>query len=56
MTERRLGVSEQTVRRDVDRQRDLGCPVRAVKGPDGGTGSKRAVTLSRRAGRAAGTG
>ncbi|ANY06279.1 helix-turn-helix transcriptional regulator [Pseudonocardia sp. HH130630-07] len=32
----RLGVSERTVRRDVDRLRDLGYPVRAVKGPDGG--------------------
>ncbi|MFJ9368925.1 helix-turn-helix transcriptional regulator [Nocardia sp. NPDC101769] len=33
---RRLGVSERTVRRDVDRLRELGYPVRAVKGPDGG--------------------
>ncbi|KDN22464.1 helix-turn-helix transcriptional regulator [Amycolatopsis rifamycinica] len=32
----RLGVSERTVRRDVDRLRELGYPVRAVKGPDGG--------------------
>ncbi|RMI30526.1 helix-turn-helix transcriptional regulator [Nocardia stercoris] len=33
---RRLGVSERTVRRDVDRLRELGYPVRAVKGPEGG--------------------
>ncbi|MEV6647852.1 WYL domain-containing protein [Amycolatopsis sp. NPDC051371] len=33
---RRLGVSERTVRRDVDRLRELGYPVHAVKGPDGG--------------------
>ncbi|MDT8914709.1 WYL domain-containing protein [Amycolatopsis sp. PS_44_ISF1] len=33
---RRLGVSERTVRRDVDRLRELGYPVQAVKGPDGG--------------------
>ena len=32
----RLGVSPRTVRRDVDRLRELGYPVRAVKGPDGG--------------------
>jgi predicted DNA-binding transcriptional regulator YafY len=32
----RLGVSERTVRRDVDRLRGLGYPVTAVKGPDGG--------------------
>ena len=32
----RLGVSSRTVRRDVDRLRELGYPVRAVKGPDGG--------------------
>ncbi|MYS85777.1 helix-turn-helix transcriptional regulator [Embleya scabrispora] len=32
----RLGVSERTVRRDVDRLRELGYPVRAIKGPDGG--------------------
>ncbi|MXG88889.1 WYL domain-containing protein [Nocardioides flavescens] len=32
----RLGVSERTVRRDVDRLRELGYRVRAVKGPDGG--------------------
>ncbi|ONI76240.1 transcriptional regulator [Actinosynnema sp. ALI-1.44] len=32
----RLGVSERTVRRDVDRLRELGYPIRAVKGPDGG--------------------
>ena len=29
----RLGVSERTVRRDVDRLRELGYPVQAVKGP-----------------------
>lgn len=32
----RLRVSRRTVRRDVDRLRDLGYPVRATKGPDGG--------------------
>jgi len=32
----RLNVSARTVRRDVDRLRELGYPVRAVKGPDGG--------------------
>ncbi|MBN6040206.1 YafY family protein [Amycolatopsis sp. 195334CR] len=32
----RLGVSERTVRRDVDRLRELGYPIHAVKGPDGG--------------------
>ncbi|ODA71042.1 Bifunctional ligase/repressor BirA [Streptomyces sp. AVP053U2] len=32
----RLGVSPRTVRRDVDRLRELGYPVEAVKGPDGG--------------------
>jgi biotin operon repressor len=32
----RLEVSDRTVRRDVDRLRDLGYDVRAIKGPDGG--------------------
>jgi predicted DNA-binding transcriptional regulator YafY len=32
----RLDVSARTLRRDVDRLRELGYPVRAVKGPDGG--------------------
>ncbi|MBD5786203.1 YafY family transcriptional regulator [Cellulosimicrobium terreum] len=32
----RLAVSPRTVRRDVDRLRELGYPVRATKGPDGG--------------------
>jgi biotin operon repressor len=32
----RLDVSPRTVRRDVDRLRDLGYPVHATKGPDGG--------------------
>ena len=32
----RLGVSERTVRRDVDRLRDLGYPVEATPGVDGG--------------------
>lgn len=32
----RLAVTPRTVRRDVDRLRELGYPVRAFKGPDGG--------------------
>lgn len=32
----RLGVSRRTVRRDVDRLRELGYPVQASKGSDGG--------------------
>jgi predicted DNA-binding transcriptional regulator YafY len=32
----RLAVSERTVRRDVDRLRELGYPISATKGPDGG--------------------
>jgi predicted DNA-binding transcriptional regulator YafY len=32
----RLEVSPRTVRRDIDRLRELGYPVRATKGPDGG--------------------
>jgi len=32
----RLSVSDRTVRRDVDRLRELGYPVRAIKGPEGG--------------------
>jgi predicted DNA-binding transcriptional regulator YafY len=32
----RLGISDRTVRRDVDRLRELGYRIRAVKGPDGG--------------------
>jgi predicted DNA-binding transcriptional regulator YafY len=32
----RLGVSDRTVRRDVDRLRELGYAVRAIRGPDGG--------------------
>lgn len=32
----RLGVTTRTVRRDVDRLREMGYPVRTTKGPDGG--------------------
>ena len=32
----RLDVSSRTVRRDVDRLRELGYPIAAIKGPDGG--------------------
>ncbi|BCY08194.1 YafY family protein [Actinoplanes sp. L3-i22] len=32
----RLGISLRTIRRDVDRLRELGYPIDAVKGPDGG--------------------
>ncbi len=32
----RLDVTSRTVRRDIDRLRELGYPVRAFKGPDGG--------------------
>jgi predicted DNA-binding transcriptional regulator YafY len=32
----RLGISDRTVRRDVDRLRELGYRIRAIKGPDGG--------------------
>lgn len=65
----RLAVSERTVRRDVDRLRELGYPIRAVKGPDGGyrldAGTRmppllfdeeQAVALAVALGAAAGTG
>ncbi|WP_124277785.1 WYL domain-containing protein [Streptomyces sp. ADI93-02] len=32
----RLGITPRTVRRDIDRLRELGYPVRATKGPSGG--------------------
>ncbi|WP_188941156.1 helix-turn-helix transcriptional regulator [Nakamurella endophytica] len=32
----RLGVSERTLRRDIDRLRELGYPIRAARGPHGG--------------------
>ena len=32
----RLGVTTRTIRRDIDRLRDLGYPVRAIPGPQGG--------------------
>lgn len=32
----RLGISDRTVRRDIDRLREMGYSVRAIKGPDGG--------------------
>jgi predicted DNA-binding transcriptional regulator YafY len=32
----RLGVSERTIRRDIDRLRELGYEVAAVSGPAGG--------------------
>ena len=36
MLAQRLDVSPRTVRRDIDRLRELGYPIRTTKGPDGG--------------------
>ncbi|PZF80137.1 helix-turn-helix transcriptional regulator [Jiangella anatolica] len=41
----RLGVTGRTVRRDVDRLRELGYPIRAIKGPDGGYRLDAGATL-----------
>jgi predicted DNA-binding transcriptional regulator YafY len=41
----RLEVSERTVRRDVDRLRELGYPVQATMGPDGGYRLKAGADL-----------
>jgi biotin operon repressor len=45
----RLAVSGRTIRRDVERLRDLGYPVESLTGPAGGYGSPRQPRARRRA-------
>ena len=42
----RLGVTTRTVRRDIDRLRELGYPVRAIPGRLGGYGARRSLLTS----------